>query len=90
MAEELKKQGLFVDESFVLRVLEPNVAKDTQDLKEENEIFLESKLNFLFCVHWNPLIDYCRARWLSQSDSRHHKPFRDVCKGSRQAKDARH
>lgn len=46
MAEELKKQGLFVDESFVLRVLEPNVAKDTQDLKEENEIFLESKLSF--------------------------------------------
>lgn len=46
MAEELKKHGLFVDESFVLRVLEPNVAKDTQDLKEENEIFLESKLHF--------------------------------------------
>lgn len=45
MAEELKKQGLFVDESYVLRVLEPNVAKDSQDLKEENEVFLESKLN---------------------------------------------
>lgn len=42
MAEELKKQGLFVDESYVLRVLEPNVAKETQDLKEENEVFLES------------------------------------------------
>lgn len=46
MAEELKKQGLFVDESYVLRVLEPNVAKETQDLKEENEVFLESKFFF--------------------------------------------
>lgn len=44
MAEELKKQGLFVDESYVLRVLEPNIAKDTQDLKEENEVFLESNV----------------------------------------------
>lgn len=43
MAEELKKQGLFVDETYILRVLEPNIAKDTQDLKEENEVFLESK-----------------------------------------------
>lgn len=48
MAEELKKQGLFVDESYVLRVLEPSVAKDTQDLKEENEVFLESNCSFLF------------------------------------------
>lgn len=47
MAEELKKQGLFVDESYVLRVLEPNVAKDTQELKEENEVFLESELKEL-------------------------------------------
>lgn len=46
MAEELKKQGLFVDESFFLRVLEIQVAKETQDLKEENEVFLESKFNF--------------------------------------------
>lgn len=43
MAEELKRQGLFVDESYILRVLEPKVAKDTQDLKEENEVFLESE-----------------------------------------------
>lgn len=42
MAEELKKHGLFVDESYILRVLQPNSAKETQDLKEENEIFLES------------------------------------------------
>lgn len=43
MAEDLKKHGLFVDESYVLRVLEPTIAKDTQDLKDENEVFLESK-----------------------------------------------
>lgn len=48
MAEELKKQGLFVDDSYILRVLEPNVAKDTQDLKEENEVFLESNFSPLF------------------------------------------
>lgn len=47
MAEELKRQGLFVDESYILRVLEPNVAKDTQDLKEENEVFLESEFFFV-------------------------------------------
>ena len=50
MAEELKRQGLFVDESYVLRVLEPNVAKDTQDLKEENEVFLESKFQKFFLL----------------------------------------
>lgn len=43
MAEDLKKNGLFVDDMHVLRVLEPNIAKDTQNLKEENEVFLESK-----------------------------------------------
>ncbi|CRL07934.1 CLUMA_CG020897, isoform A [Clunio marinus] len=41
MADELKKQGLFLDESYILRVLEPTVAKETQDLKYENETFLE-------------------------------------------------
>ena len=48
MAEELKKQGLFVDESYILRVLEPNIAKDSQDLKEENEVFLDSKFFLSF------------------------------------------
>lgn len=47
MAEDLKKHGLFVDDMHVLRVLEPQVAKDTQNLKEENEVFLDSKLNWL-------------------------------------------
>lgn len=43
MADDLKKHGLFVDESYMLRVLEPQIAKDTQDLKDENEVFLDSK-----------------------------------------------
>ncbi|XP_070504186.1 intraflagellar transport protein 20 homolog [Chironomus tepperi] len=41
MAEELKKNGLYVDENHILRVLEPAIFKETQDLKEENEIFQE-------------------------------------------------
>jgi intraflagellar transport protein 20 len=49
MAEELKKHGLFIDESYILRVLEPNIAKDTQELKEENEIFLDSKSIIIMC-----------------------------------------
>ena len=52
MAEELKKQGLFVDESYVLRVLEPNVAKETQDLKEENEVFLESMHDIILTLQY--------------------------------------
>lgn len=44
MAEELKKHGLFVDESYVLRVVETSIAKNTEDLKDENEVFLDSNL----------------------------------------------
>lgn len=44
MADELKKQGLFVDESFNLRVLERDVQEDTSQLKDENEVFLESEI----------------------------------------------
>jgi hypothetical protein len=44
MAEELRKNGLFLDESYILRVLEPSILKDTHDLKEENEVFQESQL----------------------------------------------
>ncbi|CAO1421176.1 unnamed protein product [Diamesa hyperborea] len=46
MAEDLKKHGLFVDDMHILRVLEPNVAKDTQNLKEENEVFLDKLTDF--------------------------------------------
>lgn len=44
MADELKKQGLFVDESFNLRVLERDVQEDTSQLRDENEVFLESEI----------------------------------------------
>lgn len=44
MAEDLKKHGLFVDESYILRVLEPKITKDTQDLKDENEVFQDSMI----------------------------------------------
>lgn len=49
MAEELKKNGIFLDENYILRVLEPSVLKDTHDLKEENEVFQDSKFfNYKF------------------------------------------
>lgn len=43
MAEELNRHGLFVDESFALRVLEQSAQEDSSQLKEENEVFLESE-----------------------------------------------
>lgn len=42
MAEELKKHGLFVDDGYILRAIEPSIAKNTEDLKDENEVFLDS------------------------------------------------
>lgn len=47
MADDLKKQGLFVDESFILRVLEQEVQEDTTQLRDENEIFLESEFKVI-------------------------------------------
>lgn len=46
MAGDLRKQGLFVDESYIIRVLEPSIAKDSEDLKEENETFLNKITDF--------------------------------------------
>lgn len=43
MSEELKKFGLFVDDLYLLRVLEPNVAQDARDLSDESENFSASK-----------------------------------------------
>jgi hypothetical protein len=81
MAEELKKQGLFVDESYILRVLEPKVAKDTQDLKEENEVFLESKLKNLLCCKIFLQINYsCRVDRFPEEYSRHNNSSRNFCK----------
>lgn len=80
MAEELKKQGLFVDESYVLRVLEPNIAKDSQDLKEENEVFLESELSccvtFLFDAKlWIALAELNDFRKVIQDITKHLENF---------------
>jgi hypothetical protein len=45
MSDDLTNQGLFIDESFNLRVLEQTAQDDTLQLKEENETFLESLSN---------------------------------------------
>lgn len=43
MTEELAKHGLFFDYLYNLRVLEPNIASDTLDLKEKCGEYTESK-----------------------------------------------
>lgn len=43
MTEELAKHGLFFDYLYNLRVLEPNIAGDTSDLKEKSGEYTESK-----------------------------------------------
>lgn len=43
MTEELAKHGLFFDYLYNLRVLEPNIASDTSDLKEKSGEYTESK-----------------------------------------------
>lgn len=59
MAEELNKQGLFVDDLYVLRVCEPNVTKETQDLTENNAIFLDSLfLSFMKFLRFQILFDF--------------------------------
>lgn len=47
MAEEIHKSGLFFDEYFALRVLEPGVAAETADLTDECNGYAESNLLFL-------------------------------------------
>lgn len=91
MAEELKWQGLFVDESYVLRVLEPNVAKDTQDLKEENEVFLESE--YFTSKHLQGSLrnlSLCRADGLSEGHHRNNQAPGLVRRRGRQTEDAGH
>jgi intraflagellar transport protein 20 len=43
MADALPKSGLFFDELSKIRVLEPEVAQETNELKEECRDFVESK-----------------------------------------------
>lgn len=59
MMEELAKHGLFFDYLYNLRVLEPNIADDTSDLKEKSGEYTESKLmsNIKFWCELNCFID---------------------------------
>lgn len=49
MSEELAKSGLYIDDFSLLRVLEPEIANETNDLKDECSNFGESKFE-LNCV----------------------------------------
>lgn len=66
MAEELKKHGLFVDDGYILRVNEPSLTKDTEDLKDENEVFLDSNY-FQFKIIKKLMKNFFRARRFQKS-----------------------
>lgn len=44
MAEELEKVGLFIDEFDKIRIIDPAVYTQTNDLKENYKVFDDSKL----------------------------------------------
>ncbi|XP_055621469.1 intraflagellar transport protein 20 homolog [Toxorhynchites rutilus septentrionalis] len=44
MSEELGRSGIYIDDLYTLRVIDPEVANETNDLKEECENFTD-KLN---------------------------------------------
>lgn len=46
MSEELSKSGLFFDDLHILRVLEPDISSETNDLKDECSLFNDSKNSF--------------------------------------------
>lgn len=48
MTEELSKNGLYFDYLYNLRVLDPNIASDTSDLKEKSGEYNESECKFKF------------------------------------------
>lgn len=43
MTEELAKNGLFFDYLYNLRVLDPNIASETSDLKDKSGEYTDSK-----------------------------------------------
>lgn len=51
MTDEIAKYGLFYDDLYSLRVLEPEVATETQDLVEECSGYAESMCLFLTILH---------------------------------------
>lgn len=46
MSEELTKAGLYIDDFHMLRVLDPDIANETGDLKDECLNYSESELDF--------------------------------------------
>ncbi|XP_063702009.1 intraflagellar transport protein 20 homolog [Culicoides brevitarsis] len=48
MSEELEKAGLYIDESCLLRVLQPEITNETKDLRNECLKFNESNCIFFF------------------------------------------
>ncbi|XP_037923047.1 intraflagellar transport protein 20 homolog [Hermetia illucens] len=46
MSEELQKAGLYIDDIYYLRVLDPKIATETNDLKEECNEYAEKLQNF--------------------------------------------
>ncbi|XP_031630321.1 intraflagellar transport protein 20 homolog [Contarinia nasturtii] len=46
MSEELAKHGLFFDYLYNLRVLDPNIASETSDLKEKSGEYVEKLQEF--------------------------------------------
>lgn len=50
MTEDLAKHGLYFDYLYNLRVLDPNIASETSDLKEKSGEYIDSKTHFC-CLH---------------------------------------
>lgn len=48
MGEEFGKSGLYIDDLYTLRVIDPEVANETNELKDECERFTESKLRLVW------------------------------------------
>jgi intraflagellar transport protein 20 len=66
MADSLAKSGLYFDELSKIRVLEPEVAQETNKLKEECRDFVESKYRMYRTCHSYKTVDsilnfYCNA-----------------------------
>jgi hypothetical protein len=49
MADSMKKYGLFIDDLTKIRILEPEVATQTNKLREECQNFVISKSGEIIC-----------------------------------------
>jgi len=65
MAEALTKSGIHFDELNKIRILEPEVSSQTNELKNECKDFVESKMPFLFgvmytvnCTSFNSTVNF--------------------------------